>query len=94
MYSIIEEIIGKTKQHIKENLSGELIQNLSLISKSDAVINMHLPKSFAHIKEAIRRLKFEELFFLQLQILQLKNSRLTSFPGYVFKKNIPALFFL
>ena len=85
---IIEEIINKTKQHIKENLSGELIQNLSLISKSDAVINMHLPKSFAHIKEAIRRLKFEELFFLQLQILQLKNSRLTSFPGYVFKKNI------
>ena len=85
---IIEEIIGKTKQHIKENLSGELIQNLSLISKSDAVINMHLAKSFAHIKEAIRRLKFEELFFLQLQILQLKNSRLTSFPGYVFKKNI------
>ncbi len=85
---IIEEIIGKTKQHIKENLSGELIQKLSLISKSDAVINMHLPKSFAHIKEAIRRLKFEELFFLQLQILQLKNSRLTSFPGYVFKKNI------
>ena len=85
---IIEEIISKTKQHIKENLSGELIQNLSLISKSDAVINMHLPKSFAHIKEAIRRLKFEELFFLQLQILQLKNSRLTSFPGYVFKKNI------
>ena len=85
---IIEEIIGKTKQYIKENLSGELIQNLSLISKSDAVINMHLPKSFAHIKEAIRRLKFEELFFLQLQILQLKNSRLTSFPGYVFKKNI------
>ena len=85
---IIEEIIGKTKQHIKENLSDELIQNLSLISKSDAVINMHLPKSFAHIKEAIRRLKFEELFFLQLQILQLKNSRLTSFPGYVFKKNI------
>ena len=85
---IIEEIIGKTKQHIKENLSGELIQNLSLISKSDAVINMHLPKSFAHIKEATRRLKFEELFFLQLQILQLKNSRLTSFPGYVFKKNI------
>ena len=85
---IIEEIIGKTKQHIKENLSGELIQNLSLISKSDAVINMHLPKSFAHIKEGIRRLKFEELFFLQLQILQLKNSRLTSFPGYVFKKNI------
>ena len=85
---IIEEIIGKTKQHIKENLSGELIQNLSLISKSEAVTNMHLPKSFAHIKEAIRRLKFEELFFLQLQILQLKNSRLTSFPGYVFKKNI------
>ena len=85
---IIEEIIGKTKQHIKENLSGELIQNLSLISKSDAVINMHLPKSFAHIKEAIRRLKFEELFFLQLQILQLKNSRLTSFPGYVFRRNI------
>ena len=82
---IIGQVISKTRPHIKENLPHEIIAECKLLSKSNALVNMHLPESYAHVKEAIKRLKFEELFFLQLQILQLKESRVSSFPGYVFK---------
>ena len=85
---IIGQVITKTRPHIKENLPHEIIAECKLLSKSSALVNMHLPESYAHVKEAIKRLKFEELFFLQLQILQLKESRVSSFPGYVFKKNM------
>ena len=85
---IIGQVISKTRPHIKENLPHEIIAECKLLSKSNALVNMHLPESYAHVKEAIKRLKFEELFFLQLQILQLKESRVSSFPGYVFKKNM------
>lgn len=85
---IIGQVITKARPHIKENLPHEIIAECKLLSKSSALVNMHLPESYAHIKEAIKRLKFEELFFLQLQILQLKESRVSSFPGYVFKKNL------
>tara|TARA_B100001057_G_scaffold463592_1_gene517705 strand:+ start:4025 stop:6112 length:2088 start_codon:yes stop_codon:yes gene_type:complete len=84
---IIGQVIAKTRPHIKENLPHKIIADCKLSSKSSAIVNMHLPESYAHVKEAVKRLKFEELFFLQLQILQLKESRISSFPGYVFKKN-------
>lgn len=84
---IIGQVITKTRPHIKENLPHKIIADCKLSSKSSAIVNMHLPESYAHVKEAVKRLKFEELFFLQLQILQLKESRISSFPGYVFKKN-------
>jgi len=84
---IIEQVITKTRPYIKENLPHKIIADCKLSSKSSAIVNMHLPESYAHVKEAVKRLKFEELFFLQLQILQLKESRISSFPGYVFKKN-------
>ena len=84
---IIEIILKKTKQHIEENLSEKIILKEGLISRREAIQNIHLPESERMISVAKNRLKFEELFFLQLQILQLKTSRLKAFPGYVFKKN-------
>ena len=84
---IIEIILKKTKRHIEENLSEKIIIKEGLITRREAIQNIHLPKSEKMINVAKNRLKFEELFFLQLQILQLKTNRLKAFPGYVFKKN-------
>ena len=84
---IIGQVIAKARPHIKENLPHKIIADCKLSSKRSAVLNMHLPESYDHVKEAKKRLKFEELFFLQLQILQLKESRISSFPGYVFNRN-------
>ncbi len=85
---IIIEIIEKTKNKIDENLPNEIIKEAGLLSKEKALFNIHIPDNQSMIKKAIKRLKFEELFYLQLQVLLLKKSRLDSFPGYVFKKNI------
>jgi len=85
---IIIEIIEKTKNKIDENLPSEIIKEAGLLSKEKALFNIHIPDNPSMIKKATKRLKFEELFYLQLQVLLLKKSRLDSFPGYVFKKNI------
>ncbi len=84
---IIDEVLVKTIPHITENLSKKIIKESGLISRAEALRNIHVPKNNKMILEAKKRLKFEELFFLQLQILQLKKSRLKAFPGYVFKNN-------
>ena len=84
---IIDEVLVKTIPHITENLSKKIIKESGLISRAEALRNIHVPKNTKMILEAKKRLKFEELFFLQLQILQLKKSRLKAFPGYVFKNN-------
>jgi ATP-dependent DNA helicase RecG len=85
---IIAEIIKNIKHKIDENLPKKITQEAGLLSKENALINIHLPKDHSMIKAAIKRLKYEELFYLQLQVLLLKKSRLDAFPGYVFKKNI------
>ena len=77
---IIDLILVKTKSHIEETLSEKIIKKEKLISRSEAIQNIHLPKNEEMIGQSKKRLKFEELFFLQLQILQLKNKRLSAFP--------------
>ena len=84
---IIDGVLLKTIPYIKENLSEEIIKKAGLVSRVVALKNIHTPENKRLIIEAKKRLKFEELFFLQLQILQLKKSRLKAFPGYVFKQN-------
>ena len=85
---IIDEILIKVKNNIKENLPEHIINHARVISREEALINIHLPKNHKMIYQSIKRLKFEELFFLQLQVLLLKKNRLDSFPGFSFKKNI------
>lgn len=84
---IIDEVLLKTIPHIEENLSLKIIKESNVISRAEALKNIHVPINNKWILEAKKRLKFEELFFLQLQILQLKKSRLKAFPGYVFNAN-------
>lgn len=58
--------------HVPENLPKTILEKYKLISKFDAVRLIHFPPTFEHYRQAMRRLKFEELFFIQLQILALK----------------------
>ncbi len=58
--------------HFYENLPKNIIEKYKLISKFHAVRLIHFPPTFEHFRQAQRRLKFEELFFIQLQILALK----------------------
>ena len=54
------------KNQIRETLSADLIQKLNLPSREDALFNIHFPKNTQDLQRAQYRLKFEELFFIQL----------------------------
>jgi len=72
------------QRKIPESLSGEIIQNLKLISREEALTNIHFPVSKEMLQKAQLRLKFEELFFIQLKLLKLKLVRTSKFNGHKF----------
>ncbi len=69
---MIYEYLNNCKTNFKENLPNNLIEKYKFISKDQAVRNIHFPKNLAFLNNSIERLKFEEFFYLQLQIL-IKN---------------------
>jgi len=71
---------------LPEVLPNYLIQQLRLVSRYQAFLWIHFPNNENQLKSAQNRLKFEELFFLQLRLLQLKRNRKDSIKGYVFEK--------
>jgi len=60
------------KEYFYENLPADVISKYRLVSKFESIYFIHMPRSKSHYHQAMRRLKFEELFFVQLQILALK----------------------
>lgn len=76
-----KNLLTAVHTHIEETLPDSLISKYNLISKRDALINIHFPKSHKHLQKAQYRLKFEELFYVQLRLLKLKLTRLEKFKG-------------
>ncbi len=81
---VIRELLVKHSAAITETLPDYIIKKYKLISKQQALINIHLPGNPEIIDKARTRLKFEELFLIQLQILQQKNSTSRKIPGHIF----------
>jgi ATP-dependent DNA helicase RecG len=71
---------------IQENLSNELINDYHLMSRFEAFKFIHFPNSNKQIKEASLRLKFEELFYIQLRLLKINKIRANTVKGFVFSK--------
>ncbi|ARV08397.1 ATP-dependent DNA helicase RecG [Winogradskyella sp. PC-19] len=80
---IMQQLFLETKGRFSETLSENIRNELKLISKSDALFNIHFPKTPELLAKAQFRLKFEELFYIQLQLI-LKNlihkSKIKGFP--------------
>lgn len=66
---LIQQLFLETSGRFKETLSPELVRELNLISKSEALFNIHFPKNQELLAKAQYRLKFEELFYIQLQLI-------------------------
>ena len=69
-----------------ETLSQEIIAHLKFIDKSEALLNIHFPKSQDLLTKASYRLKFEELFFIQLQLIRKNIINKQKIKGYPFEK--------
>jgi ATP-dependent DNA helicase RecG len=62
------------------------LQKLKLISRSEALRQIHFPASQAMHEQAVRRLKFEELFISQLRLAMVRMERHRRSKGVIFKK--------
>ncbi len=71
---------------IPESLPEYLIKKLNLLPLQEALHRIHLPAKPDEIKKAEYRLKFEELFGIQLKILKQKQGNSRNFKGFVFEK--------
>ncbi len=76
---------------VAENLPSYLLEKLRLSSRWDAIKGVHFPRSQTELTAARNRLKFEELFLLQLRMLQSKKLKQLSYPGHRFS-SIGAIF--
>lgn len=91
---ITNRIISKMVQNLFEEVHGKFIETLSepilkklhFISKSEALLNIHFPQNQELLTKAEKRLKFEELFFIQLQLIRKKLIRKSKIKGYNFDK--------
>ena len=83
---IIRDLLVEIKSKFVETLPNNILEEYKLIDKNSAIINIHIPKSNDILTKAIRRLKFEELFYLQLQLFKKNISRKEKIKGYNFKK--------
>ena len=69
---------------LPETLPEYLVRELRLMPRDEAIRAMHYPQSAEHLSRATYRLKFEELFFIQLNILRYARERNRRYAGQVF----------
>ena len=86
IHNFQQSAFSTIKGYIPETLPNYLVKKLNLISLDEALFNIHFPQSVDLLKKARYRLKFEELFYVQLNILKQKILRKEKFKGYVFSK--------
>ena len=66
---MFEQLFSQPELNFIEPLPDYLINELKLVSKNKAIFNIHFPKSSEDLAKAQFRLKFEELFFIQMQLI-------------------------
>ncbi len=75
-----------SEKDLQENLPDYIIQKFRLCSRYISLNYIHFPPHVEGLEQAKRRLKFEELFLLQLRLLQMRHQRHKSVKGHVFDK--------
>ncbi|TBN06657.1 DUF559 domain-containing protein [Hyunsoonleella flava] len=83
---IVQQLFLETKGRFIETLSEPIRSELKLIPKAEALLNIHFPKSQELLAKAQFRLKFEELFYIQLQLILKNLIHKSKIKGFQFEK--------
>ena len=86
MSKIMQQLFLETKGRFEETLPDYLLSELKLISKSKALLNVHFPENQELLAKAQFRLKFEELFYIQLQLIIKNLIHKSRIKGFNFEK--------
>ena len=83
---LIEELLIYINKDIKENLPEYILKKYKLIGRRQAIICIHKPRTLSELKQAVNRLKFEEVFYLQMRLIKKNILRKQKIKGYAFDK--------
>lgn len=83
---LIYTLLNILDKHLEETLPEYIVQRIGLMSYPDALVQVHFPESIEELERARTRLKFEELFFIQIKLQALKLQREKHFQGFIFSK--------
>jgi ATP-dependent DNA helicase RecG len=79
-------VAEECRPYIRENLPDELLKKFRLMPRAEAIVQLHVPTTADALAQATRRMKFEELFFIQLQLGKQKLAQTKEERGVVFEK--------
>ena len=84
---LVKTVLSKlTSEDLPENLSDQLISKLKLCTREQSYKWIHFPPSEEALFSAKNRIKFEEVFFLQVRLLQIRKKRELDLAGFTFEK--------
>ena len=86
IYNAMRTLWGAVKDNIPETLPSYLLAREGLVTRAQALHDIHFPASAEALNAAMRRLKFEELFVIQLQLLGQRRVRTEKSQGYLMPK--------
>ena len=86
MEKLTKTLIGKLSEPLEETLPPFITSHLHLISRDAALRKIHYPRSIDDTQRARVRLKFEELFYVQLNILRYASDHRRKYRGYIFNR--------
>jgi len=81
---LMQDVLRAAIPQIRETLPEYILKQQNLVAKKEALIQIHFPQSHERLAAAQQRLKFEELFYIQLRLLKLKVVRQEKFRGISF----------
>ncbi|MEC4113781.1 ATP-dependent DNA helicase RecG [Myroides pelagicus] len=91
MNKLMTQLVTETYALYNDTLSDHLKSRLNLLSMQEALVNIHFPKSTELLEKAQFRLKFEEFFYIQMQLLIKNIARKSKIKGFQF--NVVGEFF-
>ncbi len=82
-YTLLQQL---TPNDLPENIPANVLKDLNLLGRYDAIAGIHFPTTELHFKKAMERLKFEEFFIAQIRLQLVRLQRNTISKGVVFEK--------
>ncbi|MFW5759117.1 MAG: ATP-dependent DNA helicase RecG [Bacteroidota bacterium] len=85
IHNLMKNLIPQVRDVISENLPSYLTDQIKLLDRKQTLVNVHFPENANLLARARARLKFEELFYLQVNLLKIKHLRTSEAKGHIFR---------
>ena len=86
LYNLMENLYSESQNYVVETLPKNILETLKLLSKKEALRNIHFPQNQHLLSRAQYRLKFEEFFYIQLQLIRKNLLHKAKIKGYPFSE--------